>query len=130
MPCAAGSSPEAIRFQRLYGHPAAMPLRAGFYALVARTSYGGTRLRPSMAHSPRIVFVNRYFYPDQSATSRMLTDLACRLAERGLSVAVVTSRQLYENPRAALPPYEVVHGVSIHRVSTAVRGRARLAGRA
>jgi colanic acid biosynthesis glycosyl transferase WcaI len=83
-----------------------------------------------MPHSPRIVFVNRYFFPDQSATSRMLTDLAFRLAERGLSVAVVTSRQLYENPRAALPSYEVANGVSIYRVSTAVRGRARLVGRA
>jgi glycosyltransferase involved in cell wall biosynthesis len=83
-----------------------------------------------MAHSPRIVFVNRYFFPDQSATSRMLTDLAFRLAEKGLSVAVVTSRQLYENPRAALPPYEVANGVSIYRVSTAMRGRTRLAGRA
>jgi colanic acid biosynthesis glycosyl transferase WcaI len=83
-----------------------------------------------MAHSPRVVFVNRYFFPDQSATSRMLADLAFRLAERGVSVAVVTSRQLYENPRAALPPYEVAHGVTIYRVSTAVRGRARLVGRA
>ena len=83
-----------------------------------------------MAHSPRIIFVNRYFFPDQSATSRMLTDLAFRLAEKGLSVAVVTSRQLYENPRAALPPHELANGVSIHRVATAVRGRARLAGRA
>jgi colanic acid biosynthesis glycosyl transferase WcaI len=83
-----------------------------------------------MAHSPRLVFVNRYFFPDQSATSRMLADLAFRLAERGVSVAVVTSPQLYENPRAALPPYEVAHGVTIYRVSAAVRGRARLVGRA
>jgi len=83
-----------------------------------------------MAHSPRLVFVNRYFFPDQSATSRMLTDLAFRLAERGVSVAVVTSRQLYENPRAALPPYEVANGVTVYRVSTAVQGRARLVGRA
>ena len=83
-----------------------------------------------MAHFPRIVFVNRYFFPDQSATSRMLTDLTFRLAQRGLSVAVVTSRQLYENPRAALPSYEVANGVSIYRVYTAVRGRARLVGRA
>ena len=83
-----------------------------------------------MAHFPRIVFVNRYFFPDQSATSRMLTDLAFGLAERGVSVAVVTSRQLYENPGAALSPFEVASGVSIHRVSKAARGRARLAGRA
>jgi colanic acid biosynthesis glycosyl transferase WcaI len=83
-----------------------------------------------MAHSPRLVFVNRYFFPDQSATSRMLTDLAFRLAERGVPVAVVTSQQLYENPRAALPPCEVANGVTIYRVSTAERGRARLIGRA
>jgi colanic acid biosynthesis glycosyl transferase WcaI len=83
-----------------------------------------------MAHSPRLVFVNRYFFPDQSATSRMLTDLAFRLAERGVSVAVITSRQLYEDPRAALPPHEVANGVTVYRVSTAVQGRARLVGRA
>jgi colanic acid biosynthesis glycosyl transferase WcaI len=83
-----------------------------------------------MARVPRVVFVNRYFFPDQSATSRMLSDLAFRLAERGVAVAVVTSRQLYENPRAALPPHELVNGVSIHRVATATRGRARLLGRA
>ena len=77
-----------------------------------------------------LVFVNRYFYPDQSATSRMLTDLAFRLAERGVSVAVVTSRQLYENPRAALPTREIVNGVTVHRVSAATRGRSRLLGRA
>jgi glycosyltransferase involved in cell wall biosynthesis len=76
------------------------------------------------------VFVNRYFFPDQSATSRMLSDLAFRLAERGVSVAVVTSRQLYEDPRAALPPRELINGVAIHRVSTATRGRTRLLGRA
>ncbi len=77
----------------------------------------------------RVVFVNRYFFPDQSATSRMLSDLAFRLAERGVSVAVVTSRQLYEDPRAALAAHEVVNGVEIHRVKTATKGRARLLGR-
>ena len=69
----------------------------------------------SATHVPRVVFVNRYFHPDQSATSRMLSDLAFRLVERGVSVAVVTSRQLYENPCAALPAHEVVNGVSVHR---------------
>lgn len=78
----------------------------------------------------RIVFVNRYFYPDQSATSRLLSDLAFRLANRGVSIAVVTSRQLYEDPRAALAPQEVIEGVEVHRVSTATRGRSRLWGRA
>jgi glycosyltransferase involved in cell wall biosynthesis len=76
------------------------------------------------------VFVNRYFYPDQSATSRMLSDLVFRLADQGMSVAVVTSRQLYENARAGLSPYEIVQGVEVHRVATATHGRARLLGRA
>jgi colanic acid biosynthesis glycosyl transferase WcaI len=79
---------------------------------------------------PKIVFVNRYFSPDESATSRMLSDLAFHLAERGLSVSVVTSRQLYADPKAALAPRESVRGVTVHRVSTATRGRSRLAGRA
>jgi len=80
--------------------------------------------------NPRVVFVNRYFHPDQSATSRMLSDLAFRLAAGGVRVTVVTSRQLYENPQAALPALEVVDGVTIHRVSTATRGRSKLLGRA
>jgi len=77
-----------------------------------------------------VVFVNRYFHPDQSATSRMLSDLAFRLAQRGVSVAVVTSRQLYEDPRAALAPREEINGVTIYRVSAATRGRSKLLGRA
>jgi colanic acid biosynthesis glycosyl transferase WcaI len=86
--------------------------------------------RISAARVPRVIFVNRYFYPDQSATSRMLSDLAFRLAGHGVSVAVVTSRQLYENPHAALPSREVIGGVTIYRVSTATRGRSKLLGRA
>ena len=78
----------------------------------------------------RIFFVNRYFYPDECATSRILSDLAFRLAGQGLSVAVVTSRQLYEDPRAQLPVRETIRGVKVHRVSTATLGRARLLGRA
>ncbi len=60
----------------------------------------------------------------------MLTDLAFRLAERGVSVAGRYVTAALREPTAALPPYEVVNGVTIYRVSTAVRGRARLVGRA
>jgi glycosyltransferase involved in cell wall biosynthesis len=76
------------------------------------------------------VFVNRYFHPDESATSRLLSDLAFRLVERGIDVAIVTSRQLYEDRRARLPAREDVRGVTIHRVATFTFGRARLLGRA
>jgi colanic acid biosynthesis glycosyl transferase WcaI len=78
----------------------------------------------------RVFFVNRYFHPDESATSRILSDLVFRLAAQGLSVAVVTSRQLYEDPHAQLPSAQTIRGVAVHRVATARLGRSRLLGRA
>ena len=78
----------------------------------------------------KVVFVNRYFAPDQSATSRLVTDLASRLAGRGIAVCVITSRQRYEDPGAALPPRETIGGVHVYRVDSATRGRSRLGGRA
>lgn len=77
----------------------------------------------------KIVFVNRYYAPDHSATSQMLTDLAGALASE-FEVHVVTSRQRYDDPAAALPRYELNHGVSIDRVHTTTFGRRTLAGRA
>jgi colanic acid biosynthesis glycosyl transferase WcaI len=78
----------------------------------------------------KVVFVNRYFHPDESATSRVLSDLAFRLATLGINIAVVTSRQLYDQPQASLPATEVISGVTVHRVMTSTRGRGHLAGRA
>lgn len=80
--------------------------------------------------SGRVIFVNRYFYPDFSATSQMLFDLTERLVERGIEVAVVCSRQLYDNPEAALPAHESLCGIRIHRVWTSRFGRDHLVGRA
>jgi glycosyltransferase involved in cell wall biosynthesis len=76
-----------------------------------------------------IVFVNRYFHPDHSATSQALTDLARTLAERGFSVSVVCSRQLYDDPSAQLPAKETLFGVQVHRIGTTRFGRQRLNGR-
>jgi colanic acid biosynthesis glycosyl transferase WcaI len=78
----------------------------------------------------KIVFANRYFYPDFSATSQILTDLAQRLAQCGLDVHVVCSRQLYEDPVAGLPARERAAGVEVHRVWSTTFGRQRLLGRA
>jgi len=78
----------------------------------------------------RLIFINRYFDPDQSATSQMLTDLARGLCARGFEVHVACSRQLYTDSEARLPPRESRGGVHIHRVGTTRYGRARLLGRA
>ena len=78
----------------------------------------------------RIVFVNRYYDPDQSATSQLLTDLAKNLAAEGFAVHVVCSRQLYDEPGRRLPKEQILAGVTIHRVVTTRFGRGRLTGRA
>lgn len=77
-----------------------------------------------------MVFVNRYFFPDVSATSQMLFDLSCRLVQQGVQVHVVCSDQLYDNPAAKLAAEESVHGVRVHRTWTSHFGRDRLLGRA
>jgi colanic acid biosynthesis glycosyl transferase WcaI len=80
--------------------------------------------------SQEFIFVNRYFDPDLSATSQMLTDLARGLVARGLPVRVVCSRQLYTDAKAFLPPRETISGVRVCRVRTTRFGRTRLFGRA
>jgi glycosyltransferase involved in cell wall biosynthesis len=77
----------------------------------------------------KLIFVNRFFYPDHSATSRMLSDLAFALIERGKAVCVITSRQRYDAPADTLPPREKLKGVSVYRVWTSCFGRTNLLGR-
>jgi len=81
-------------------------------------------------HAMKIVFLNRFFYPDHSATSQMLSDLAFYLADTGHNVAIITSRQRYDDPAADLPAAETIRRVRIHRVRTPRFGRGNLIGRA
>jgi len=78
----------------------------------------------------RIVFINRYFYPDHSATSQMLSDIAFGLQGTGRTVSVITSRQRYDAPEEQLAAYETVAGIDIHRIRTSRFGRHNLVGRA
>jgi glycosyltransferase involved in cell wall biosynthesis len=76
----------------------------------------------------KVIFLNRFFYPDHSATSQMLSDLAFALAARGHAVEVIAARLTYDGVRA-LPKNEIVGGVTINRVSTTAFGRGKLLGR-
>src|SRR5947207_3139026 len=78
----------------------------------------------------RVVFINRFFYPDHSATSQMLSDLAFHLAEREWSVGVITSRQRYDDPRARLASHENIGGVDVRRIWSTRFGRGSLPLRA
>lgn len=77
----------------------------------------------------KIIFVNRFFYPDHSATSQILSDLAFFLAECGLDVWIVTSRQMYDDADVALRQEESIKGVRVIRIRTTTFGRRVLAGR-
>lgn len=78
----------------------------------------------------KIIFLNRFFFPDHSATSQILSDLGFTLAAAGAEVHVIASRQRHDEPQARLPAGEVIRGVNVHRVWTSSFGRSNLIGRA
>jgi glycosyltransferase involved in cell wall biosynthesis len=78
----------------------------------------------------RIVAVNRYYRPDQSPTSRLLTDLAERSAAAGLELVVIASRRNYHGGACMTRPRERLAGVDIRRVWTSGLARDRLLPRA
>lgn len=77
----------------------------------------------------RIVFANRYFLPDQSATSRMVSSLASALAHHGFDVTAIASRTLHDHSGVVLPAEEMIAGVAVKRLWATRFGRHHLAGR-
>ena len=45
-----------------------------------------------MTPARRVIFVNRFYWPDEPATAQLLTDLAESLAASGHPVTVITSQ--------------------------------------
>lgn len=76
----------------------------------------------------RLVFVNRFYWPETPATAQLLTDLAEGLARRGHEVVVLTSTGA--DTAATLPAAEVRHGVRIVRLRGTRWHRAGLLGKA
>tara|TARA_R110000824_G_scaffold104214_6_gene247341 strand:+ start:10387 stop:11775 length:1389 start_codon:yes stop_codon:yes gene_type:complete len=77
----------------------------------------------------RVIFVNRFFYPDESATSLMLTDLAFALEGQPYALHAVTSGSHYAGSEETPPPREKVNGTSIHRLPALQGGQASLVRR-
>jgi colanic acid biosynthesis glycosyl transferase WcaI len=73
-----------------------------------------------------LIFINRFYWPDEPATAQLLTDLAEAMAATGERVAVITSH----NGRAEIPCDELRQGVRILRVRSTHWGKKNLAGRA
>jgi glycosyltransferase involved in cell wall biosynthesis len=75
-----------------------------------------------------IVLVNRFFFPDESATSRIVSSLAFGLEKTGCKVHIVTGRRFHDGsllPQAA----DEIDGVAVHRIWSTSFGRIRLIGR-
>jgi glycosyltransferase involved in cell wall biosynthesis len=73
----------------------------------------------------RVIFVNRFYWPDLPATAQLLTDLAESLAATGLAISIVTS-----HPGDAIPDRENRRGVNIVRVRGSRLGKNSLVKRA
>jgi glycosyltransferase involved in cell wall biosynthesis len=74
----------------------------------------------------RLIFLNRFYWPDEPATAQLLTDLAEGLARRGHEVTVITSHP----GRPGVPHREVRRGVRILRTRGLGLARFGLVGRA
>jgi len=73
-----------------------------------------------------LIFLNRFYWPDEPATAQLLADLAEALAAAGGQVVVITSH----NRRPGIPREEVRRGVTIYRIRGTRIGAKSLAGRA
>src|SRR5262245_52959477 len=76
----------------------------------------------------RITFINRYFYPDISATIQLLTELAEDLDAGGESVTVIAGNTCYLTAER-LPARDRHRGIQIERVGFTSFGRAPILGR-
>jgi glycosyltransferase involved in cell wall biosynthesis len=75
---------------------------------------------------PHLIFVNRYYWPDEPATAQLLTDLAEGLAARGWPVVVLASQ-----PGGAATPWQETHnGVEIIRAPATRWGRRGVVAKA
>lgn len=75
----------------------------------------------------KVILLNRFFYPDESATSQLLTDLAFDLAGRGIQVRAIASRATQS--AGLLPKAERRGPLVISRVTAAASKSRSMLGR-
>ena len=77
----------------------------------------------------RVLLINQVFYPDVAATAQHGHDLARDLVRHGPEVSAIASRSIYGKKGAALPSFEEVDGIRIHRVGRSLFGKAGILAR-
>src|SRR5215471_1112775 len=76
----------------------------------------------------RVIILNQFFYPDHSATSQLMTELAESLVARGIHVTALAGRGRYNGGRK-LPWRETYNGVAIERAWATSFGKQTIAAR-
>jgi glycosyltransferase involved in cell wall biosynthesis len=76
----------------------------------------------------RLLILHQFFYPDHSAVSQLMTDLAESLVERGLEVTAVAGRGRY-NGGERLSRREEYRGIKIERAWATSFGKRNIVGR-
>jgi glycosyltransferase involved in cell wall biosynthesis len=76
----------------------------------------------------KILFINQFFYPDHSAVSQQLTDLAEDLVAAGDQVEAICGRAGYTGGQAQ-EAHETYRGIEIYRVRSTGFGRRTMLGR-
>ncbi|MCB2010477.1 MAG: glycosyltransferase family 4 protein [Geminicoccaceae bacterium] len=84
---------------------------------------------PRAIPARRLVAINRYYRPDESATAQLLTGLLEHRADRGERVTVIAGRSLYAGQHTTLAPRDRLDGVEILRVWSTRFGRHVLPAR-
>lgn len=72
----------------------------------------------------RVVFINRFYWPEETATAQLLADLASALASRSYEVEVLTART-----QPNLPSTETHSGVVIRRIGAGRRTNNDISGK-
>ena len=77
----------------------------------------------------RVLMINQVFYPDVAATAQHAHDLSRSLVASGHEVSIIASRALYGQKGAALPAYEEIDGIKVHRVGRSFFGKSSIVAR-
>ncbi|HEV7291530.1 MAG TPA: glycosyltransferase family 4 protein [Devosia sp.] len=72
----------------------------------------------------KVIFVNRFFWPDESATSQILSDVAFNMNVPNTDTIIITSRLSYSDPNERYLDAEDINGVRIVRVWTSAGGKS------
>ena len=77
----------------------------------------------------RLKMISEFFYPYQTSTQKILTELAEDLVENGLEVSVLTTKNAYREKKQNLKKHEVYKGIKIKRVAASSLNRDSFIGR-